>query len=572
MDKVDQVVGPTGTPVRTDYAIVPQEEACREFFKMLWGDLELEVPHRILVWLKCLSGEKRSLWAETPDEAARLARENANSADVYVGCALRPPGLGERRRGDKQECVAVPGICADLDFGEGHKKPVLRDEDAALKFIDDGELKPTVVVHSGHGFQLWWLLARLVLLESQGDRDFFETVAQGWIRHLSELAGVTLDQVGDLPRVMRIPGTLNHKLDPTVPVRLVRRDGPTYADLEEFRGRVGNPSGDSRRPPPKKRASTNVASLIVAADRSPPAEKLDLLIENHDDFPATWRRERPDLRDQSPSGYCMSLAMVAMHAGWSDQHVVDLCLAWRRKHGENLKRDDDPDWYTRGLLVPARKKIEERRADPEGTSREEALERLRWALRLEDLERVVKLGREAADPFEFRFADGQSVGFTDVTSQPKVRRALAHGVQRVAPRFKGEQWDHQVVAAILAAAELLETQTENEETESWLETLVEDVRPEDLGDDRFRACVNLKRYGAARDDRTLYLCLRPFAHHLKRDLGAHASTRDLARRLKRLGYSPVQISARRHGTSEKIDVRAWMSPTPPPAGCSGVTI
>ena len=44
-----------------------------------------------------------------------------------------------------------------------------------------------------------------------------------------------------------------------------------------------------------------------------------------------------DLGDQSPSGYDLALADAAVGAGWSDQEVVNLLIAFRRKHRLTLK-------------------------------------------------------------------------------------------------------------------------------------------------------------------------------------------------------------------------------------------
>ena len=51
----------------------------------------------------------------------------------------------------------------------------------------------------------------------------------------------------------------------------------------------------------------------------------------------TWEHHRPDLKDQSPSSYNMSLADTAVRAGWPDQEVVNAMICWRRIHGCDLK-------------------------------------------------------------------------------------------------------------------------------------------------------------------------------------------------------------------------------------------
>jgi hypothetical protein len=45
---------------------------------------------------------------------------------------------------------------------------------------------------------------------------------------------------------------------------------------------------------------------------------------------ASWNHAREDLPDQSPSSYDLSLASMAVAAGWDDQETVDLLIACRR--------------------------------------------------------------------------------------------------------------------------------------------------------------------------------------------------------------------------------------------------
>src|SRR5215469_641236 len=50
-------------------------------------------------------------------------------------------------------------------------------------------------------------------------------------------------------------------------------------------------------------------------------------------FALAWERRRPDLHDQSLSGYEMSLASIAACNGWTAQEICDLLNVFRAKEG-----------------------------------------------------------------------------------------------------------------------------------------------------------------------------------------------------------------------------------------------
>jgi hypothetical protein len=77
----------------------------------------------------------------------------------------------------------------------------------------------------------------------------------------------------------------------------------------------------------------------LRADANPPFDKFQALCDNDPKFVSSWNRERTDLQDQSASGYDMSLASRARQAGWTRQQIIDLLVAHRRRHGDDLKLD-----------------------------------------------------------------------------------------------------------------------------------------------------------------------------------------------------------------------------------------
>jgi hypothetical protein len=71
--------------------------------------------------------------------------------------------------------------------------------------------------------------------------------------------------------------------------------------------------------------------------------KFSALFRQNPHFSLSWERRRPDLRDQTLSGYEMSLASIAANARWTAQEICDLLVAFREKergrwHGRSYFR------------------------------------------------------------------------------------------------------------------------------------------------------------------------------------------------------------------------------------------
>ena len=102
---------------------------------------------------------------------------------------------------------------------------------------------------SGWGIQPHWLLDRLWVFADEDDRQAAAALVQRFQATIHQQAakyGWTLDSTHDLTRVLRIPGTLNHKLTP-VPVRLLSMDpgdgtdGPTRPNTAAHLGVAARP-------------------------------------------------------------------------------------------------------------------------------------------------------------------------------------------------------------------------------------------------------------------------------------------------------------------------------------------
>jgi len=175
-------------------------------------------------------------WYRT-DQLARAARTieaYADKYDLYVSCAThREPA--ERGRGNAKTVTSIPGLWADLDIGtEGHKAAALpnpADETEALSILE-GLPEPSAVIHSGGGLQVWWLFDEPWIFNDPADAAQASDAWQRLLVERGEARGLHVDALGDLPRILRVPGTANHKTGAPRPVEARQLDGPSHSSAE----------------------------------------------------------------------------------------------------------------------------------------------------------------------------------------------------------------------------------------------------------------------------------------------------------------------------------------------------
>lgn len=189
-------------------------------------------------------------WADVDDYDALAAHvlRRAPHCEVWWGVATRRARL-LRGRGEAPDCAHVPALWLDVDIaGPGHKgtKDLPPDVDAARELIARYPHAPTAVVHSGGGLQAWWLLA-----EPATGGEVAPLLARWghtWAGYADE-AGWHLDNVFDLARVMRMPGTWNRKLDGRPrPVQIIESDWALRYGLDDLDQHLSEPPPAAPKP------------------------------------------------------------------------------------------------------------------------------------------------------------------------------------------------------------------------------------------------------------------------------------------------------------------------------------
>lgn len=155
----------------------------------------------------------------------------ANGMNVYtmVNSVKDETITSSNSRGDVNDISRLNALWADLDF----KDSGIGDEETARAIIDSLSdilnCRPVAIVHSGHGLQPYWAIADGAIDDL--NRSMIAGVSRRFgqlIQRVAEIYGGKVDNVSDLPRVLRAPGTVNHK-DPDNPVAVkVEFDDHTY--------------------------------------------------------------------------------------------------------------------------------------------------------------------------------------------------------------------------------------------------------------------------------------------------------------------------------------------------------
>lgn len=177
------------------------------------------------VWRR---SDSHTYWFNTPQQLAQVLSATGNR-DIYYGIGLASSAGGIHERIRAASAAGVLGVLADLDIQHPvHKQKELpKSEAEALAFLGELELPPSLVIHSGHGVQAWWLFEEPWHFESDVDRQRAVRLGRAWDQYVNGMAwqhGWVFDSVGDLPRVFRIPGSTNIKDDEQLEVRLISSD------------------------------------------------------------------------------------------------------------------------------------------------------------------------------------------------------------------------------------------------------------------------------------------------------------------------------------------------------------
>ena len=294
--------------------------------------------------------------------------------------------------------------------------------------------------------------------------------------------------------------------------------------------------------------------LALDPDAEPSAVRLDALLTADPKFRRSWGQDR---KDQSPTAYDLSLATMAMQAGWSDQEVVNLIICWRRKHGHDLKLGEG---YYEIILSKAKEPIVMAQAQeqleealllrPEDQS--EVLKANLKTLFRVDIIRIVKYVEEPPVYYMYTKQGDITLGeISSITSQTKFQNlvAMTTGVWITAVSLKA--WDKRVQALLLACEEIDVGDASHlaQETNAWLEEYLLKKPPRE--EDQWLKAAEAKQPFILNGK--VHIFMDDFRKWLDINIGEQITSHAIGRRLK-------QCQAR----TEKVNVKignSWTSRT-----------
>jgi len=381
----------------------------------------------IIVWQTPLKRTNR--FKKTKDAAEFVNKIKNTPAEIYFGCGLQDKDHGTVKRGSKEDIVGLPGFYIDIDIKDPvHKNTDLPDTvEEAVTLVKNNGFDPTMIVHTGHGLHVYWLFKEPEMFSDQTHRKKVEMMCrrlQQTIKQKAKDKGWSLDSTFDTTRVLRIPGTFNQKDGSKIKVKVIEDNGPRYGEYKDFdEFLIPEDELEKISPAPTKEEQTTILNNITLSPMAvPPAEMVDWLCDIDTKFKATYQGKRDPKSfpggKATPSECALSLASIAVQAGWSDQEIADLIIDWYRRHGHDINKATRGDYIARTLAV-AKKDVDaefvkdyEKNVEPtEGTKYHKAVDpegektkkMLSIELRFKPI-RLVKYVREK-DPFYVMYTD-----------------------------------------------------------------------------------------------------------------------------------------------------------------------
>lgn len=227
--------------------------------------------------------------------------------NVYFGACPR-----NERKGKEGNIKEVNCFWADLDCNDQEERK------ERLEKLKKFKLSPSIVVCSGNGLHCYWLLKKPYLIKNNEDK----LTAKGYLKGLA--IALNGDKTFDLSRILRVPGTKNVK-DPKNPLLVeVLEFNPairyTPSIFEEYKVKI---------------EETTIPDIDTSMDNIP--DRFWRVLEENTKLRTTWEGKRKNLKDDTRSGYDMSLATLLMPYDFSDSEVASILRASPSGKGKEAK-------------------------------------------------------------------------------------------------------------------------------------------------------------------------------------------------------------------------------------------
>jgi hypothetical protein len=231
------------------------------------------------------------IWSFPTDDLSDVTtfvRDLGDTMNIYFGVATRNRQL-LTLRGGKDDCLRLPFLFADLDIADedrhqsAKRYPASRQD--ALALVEQFPLAPTVIVWTGGGVHVYWALRPP--LSAAG--PLLGRLKATAFRLAAEF-GVEVDNVFEVARMMRLPGSLNVKATPVL-VKIISADWSRIYTARDW----GIVLDELPPPPPARRSLLQPALRLRGSQGSdwPECDEFNASHSVHDVlFDAGWSVHR----------------------------------------------------------------------------------------------------------------------------------------------------------------------------------------------------------------------------------------------------------------------------------------
>ncbi len=287
----------------------------------------------------------------------RFVDEHKETLYYNIGISRENPG--ERIRGGKSSLQCATMLWADVDLpkeGSGKKYPTI---EAVTSALDDMPLRYSILVNTGGGLHVYWLLNEPYEFNSIEDVEKFEqSLSKPWqslLRvKLAKYGDFEIDSTHDATRMLRIPGSW-HKNGSQCFIE--EADYSTRYGREDFEPFVETVRVESLLP-----KYTPVFTGEIEGNLN--QVKLDALLYNSPEFKKVWNRKK---EYSSASEADASLARHGITANWDDTEIANLIVAYNQKYspdrlGKLFRKEKEHGNYIGRTIAAIRSKIAQDRA------------------------------------------------------------------------------------------------------------------------------------------------------------------------------------------------------------------
>lgn len=516
-----------------------------EFLKAIFQD-EINSDRQLSIF--CLPSRKIKRF-EKIEAAVKFSQKQSPIENVYFGLGLI--GGKPRGRGKATDVVGIGSLWADIDIAdEQHSKPNLPPNEAeARKIIAGIPLKPSLIVNSGGGLHVYWILKEVWIFDKESERIAAATLCKRLsltLWSIAESYGYEIDNVSDLSRVLRLPATLNYKYKPSAKVKIIERNDERYTSDdfvsilldEEFCDLSGAP--------------VVIDDIVLQADAEPPGSKLSVLQENDTNFRRSWKRSNSKLSDQSASAYCLSLANATVAAGWSDQEITNLIIAWRRIHKDNPEKALRWDWIRNYILKPARTSMQgdfigqlAKAVDkvPDSTAKRKfILQQVSQILGIQ-ISRWLQHGKVNA-LYSMQLTNGQWISMgtvADVMTPKSFKHRIYEAADYVIPDIKSKKWKS-IYECLAQTKEFVDNPeaAPNYQVQQWINSFLKNSPRINEGDWQFKADSS---YPLLKDGQ-LHIHTTRLRKHIRIICGEKVTNHRLCEYMRLAGFIRTSLSYR----------------------------